>query len=62
MVTDNVKLLLPSNSKLCMGFRLAYAHSTLTNFEGQGQGYALSTETGHYFSDLIFVRLSKKAL
>ena len=30
--------------QICMGFRLACAHST-TRFEGQGQGYALSIKT-----------------
>ena len=35
-----------------MSFRLACVHSTLTNFEGQDQGYALLTENEYHSSDL----------
>ena len=43
------------------GSRLARVHSTLTYFEGQGQPYALSTETGHYSFDLSkFLSIKRK--
>ena len=34
---DSVKLLLPSNSKTCMSFQLAYFHLILTHSKGQYQ-------------------------
>ena len=46
-----------------MGFRLVCINSTWTHFEGQGQAYALFTETGHYSSDLrIFSFSNEKRL
>ena len=40
MVRYRRKLLLPWNSKSCMGFRLAYLYLTLDHHKGQGQGHA----------------------
>ena len=39
-VTDEIKLLMPSNSKSCVGFWLTDLHLTVAHSKGQGQGNA----------------------
>ena len=40
LVTDRIKIPLPWNRKLCMGFQLAYLHLTMAKSKGLNQGHA----------------------